>query len=112
MNTTDCQCRVPNSPPTLAEQIDIGVTKDYWFISRLRCTNCGTPWLRAFMEHEAFSRSGRHYRAPVTDEALIGLDPERALAILDEAAFKIAGGSYFDGVETVIKGPGKLISSP
>ncbi|MBY4594620.1 hypothetical protein [Ottowia caeni] len=102
MNSTDCECRVPNSPPTLAEQIDIGVTEDYWYISRMRCSSCGTPWLRAFMEHEAFSRSGRHYRAPVTDAALIDITPEAALTLIENATFKIAGGSYFDGVEIVI----------
>lgn len=112
MNTTGCQCFEPGARVAWADQADIGMTAHFWDISRMRCARCGTPWLRAFLEHEAFTRSGRHYRAPTTNEALAGVTSEAALHIIEMATFRIAGGSRFDGVERVISGPGKLISTP
>jgi hypothetical protein len=45
-----------------------------------------------------FSRSGRHYRSPTTDEALQGVRrPEDALSLIEKASFRIAGGSRFGG---------------
>jgi hypothetical protein len=73
----------------------------------MRCDRCGTPWLRAYLEHEVFSKSGRHYRAPTTDGALEGVTAEKALALIEQASFRIRGGSRF-GTTEVNTGPGKL----
>jgi hypothetical protein len=59
------------------------------------------------LEHEAFSKSGRHYRAPTTDQALEGATAEKALALIEQASFRIGGGSRF-GTPEVNTGPGKL----
>lgn len=112
MSTTGCQCFEPGARVEWAGQSGIGVTADFWDISHMRCARCGTPWLRGFLEIEAFSRSGRFYRAPVTDAALAEITPDAALRLIEEAPLRIAGGSRFDGVEHVISGPGKLMVSP
>lgn len=112
MNTALCQCFVPGTTVAWTDKAEIGVTDRYWDISRMRCSKCGTPWLRAFLEFEAFSRSGRHYRAPVSDVVLEGITPGIALQIIRGATFRIAGGSRFDGVEHVVNGPGNLVEAP
>lgn len=112
MSTTLCQCFVPSTTVAWTDQAEIGVTDRYWELSRMRCSKCGTPWLSAFLEFEAFSRSGRHYRAPTNDAALEAITPEIALHIIRDATFRIAGGSRFDGVERVVNGPGKLFETP
>lgn len=78
----------------------------------MTCDRCGTTWLRAFLEHEAFSRSGRYYRAPVSALKPIDLPPETALSLIQAAPFKIAGGSRFDGKERAVTGAGKLLEAP
>lgn len=112
MSTSLCQCFVPGITVAWADETDIGVTDRYWDLSKMRCRGCGTPWLRAFLEYEAFSRSGRHYRAPTSDAALETITPEAALRIIKMAAYRIAGGSRFDGVEHVLNGPGELLETP
>lgn len=76
----------------------------------MRCAQCHTPWLRAFLEYESFSRSGRHYRAPTTDEALMDITAPEALQVIEGAAFRIRGGSRFDGRDSVSDGPGVLFN--
>ncbi|WP_428852593.1 hypothetical protein [Imbroritus primus] len=112
MNITPCQCFSPGFKIPWAEKSDIGVTDRDWELSKLRCGKCSTPWLRAFLEYEAFSCSGRYYRAPTSDSALETITPDAALRIIKDATFRIAGGSRFDGVEHVIHGPGELLETP
>jgi len=107
-----CVCLKPDEGVEWSDRADIGMTSDYWEVTRMRCAKCHTPWIRAFIEYEAFPRSGRYYRAPTTDPALFGVTPEAALHIIETASLRIAGGSRFDGVERVISGPGKLMASP
>lgn len=107
-----CKCFDPHEKAEWSQSVDIGMTDDYWDVTRLRCAHCGTLWVRAFLEYEAFSRSGRHYRAPVSDEQIQGVSPEEALEHIEAAEFRIAGGSYFDGRDHVTKGPGKLSRQP
>jgi hypothetical protein len=91
---------------------EIGMTDRYWELSTMRCPRCGATWLRAFLEYEAFSKSGRFYRAPATEGQLAALTPEGALALIEAAPFKIAGGSRFDGQERSVTGADKLLEAP
>jgi hypothetical protein len=60
-----------------------------------------------------FSRSGRHYRSPTTDEALQSVRrPEDALSLIEKTSFRIAGGSRFGGDDFMSPGPGALNSNP
>lgn len=112
MNKHTCPCFVPGYSGEWTDRADIGVTDHFWEVSRMRCAQCGTPWLRAFLEHEAFSRSGRYYRMPVTDAALEALTPDAAVCMIETVAFRIAGGSRFDGMEHVISGQCSLLEAP
>lgn len=107
-----CECFAPNKDVTWQDRGFIGTTEDYWETSRMRCAKCGTQWVSAFLEYEAFSRSGRHYRAPVDGSALKEMTPENALRLIEGAPVRIAGGSRFDGVEHVDRGPGELLAAP
>jgi hypothetical protein len=101
---SSCQCFEPNSTPEWIDRGNIGMTDDYWEISRFRCARCRVPWLSAFIEFEGFSRSGRHYRAPAIDAQLQGITPDAALAFIEASKYKIAGGSRFCGTEHVTSG--------
>ena len=70
----------------------------------MRCTSCGTTWLRAYLAHEMFPRAGRYYRLPVSDEQLDGLTATAAQQLIEEAECRIAGGSRFSGVECLVEG--------
>ncbi|MDX9844864.1 MAG: hypothetical protein RBT42_14045 [Aquabacterium sp.] len=112
MTASSCDCRSPNNEVHWQDWRDLGMTDRYWELSFMRCRGCGAPWLRAFLEYEAFSRSGRYYRAPVEEAALPGLTPDAALTLIEAAPFKIAGGSRFDGQERVVIDAGKLLDAP
>lgn len=109
---SDCVCLKPDADVAWTDRADIGMTSGYWEVTRMRCAKCHTPWIRAFIEYEAFPRSGRFYRAPTTDAALDGVSPEVGMFIIEDSEFKIAGGSHFDGVEHVVRGHGPLKDSP
>ncbi|CAB5280158.1 hypothetical protein IST455A_00999 [Burkholderia multivorans] len=108
----DCGCFDPSAEPQWIDRDFMGMTDDHWELSRMRCARCGTPWVRGFLEFEAFSRSGRHYRSPTTDAALQGVSrAEDALSLIEEASFRIAGGSRFGGEDFMSPGPGPLNSN-
>ena len=109
---SDCICLQPGAAVEWTDRADIGMTNNYWEVTRMRCAKCQRPWIRAFIEYEAFPRSGRFYRAPSTDAALDRVSPAAGMAIIEDAEIKIAGGSYFDGVEHVVRGHGRLVASP
>ncbi len=61
-----------------------------------RCCQCGQHWLRYFYEHEAFSRSGRWYRALLTPDEVASVTVASAVALLSARDWHFRGGSYFD----------------
>ncbi|WP_186138312.1 hypothetical protein [Burkholderia gladioli] len=108
-----CDCFDPSAEPQWIDRAPIGMTDDQWELSRMRCARCGTPWVRGYLEFEAFSRSGRHYRAPATDATLQGISgPDDALHLIVDASFRIAGGSRFGGEDFMSPGPGPMNSNP
>lgn len=112
MRDTLCDCFVPGKRVVWTDITDIGMTGNYWDVTRMRCGQCHTLWLRAFLEHEGFSYSGRFYRASSTDAVMDRITPDTALSIIDQAPVKIAGGSRFDGVEHLVNGKGGMLISP
>lgn len=54
-----------------------------------------TLWLHYHVEYEAFSRSGRWFRAPIRDEKLAEITPETAVRYIEEQEWHIRGGSHF-----------------
>ena len=59
------------------------------------CAHCGTKWLHYFVEYEAFTASGRWFRAPISDEALATLTSEQAVPFLERQPWHFSGGSYY-----------------
>jgi hypothetical protein len=62
-----------------------------------RCRSCGRLWLRYLVEHEAFSRSGRWARGPISEEDAATITPHQAEPFLNGLRHYLYGGSYFDG---------------
>src|SRR3954466_9628779 len=93
-----CVCMTPPFHYTDYDTTDIGVDETLGRFAEVTvetCKRCGALWLRYFYEIEAFSESGRWYRGLVTAEALQGLTPERAPAVLSALSWHFYGGSYY-----------------
>jgi hypothetical protein len=60
------------------------------------CRACRRPWLRYHVVYESFSKSGRWFRALVSDEVARHVTPESAVSAIEAAEVRFAGGSYFD----------------
>jgi len=67
----------------------------YGDVSIEKCNNCGSSWLRYFVEYEAFSKSGRWFRAPMSPESTATITPEKAIDYINQQPWYFAGGSYF-----------------
>lgn len=94
---SECRCY---SPPFdcafVSTPIGIDMTNGrYGEVSCETCALCGTKWLHYFVEYEAFTASGRWFRAPISDEALATLAPEQAVAFLEQQPWHFLGGSYY-----------------
>lgn len=103
-----CQCFDINAQAEWTNSEYLFSTNEYWEISRLQCAHCGMLWLRAFLEYESFSQSGRHYRTPISKNQLQDIIADDAISILEAAEFRIAGGSYFNGKLFVSQNPAPL----
>jgi hypothetical protein len=95
--TTDCTCLTP--PFSVRDFSDnlVGVdTKNGRFgdVSIQTCRHCGSTWLHYRVEYEAFSRSGRWFRGPITPE--LSITAENAVDVLADMPWYFFGGSYFE----------------
>ena len=61
------------------------------------CTECGQLWVRYQFEFEAFTGSGRWYRAKVDAAQASSLEAINAAKLLESLPSYTAGGSYFNG---------------
>ena len=96
--TSECRCRTPPFRATDfdAEVVGVDVTNNrFGEVSVDTCRCCGSKWLTYFVEYEGFTESGRYCRGLVSPEALQGLTPERAVAVLQGLDWHFRGGSYF-----------------
>lgn len=62
----------------------------------IKCPACGNLWLHYHVEYEAFSKSGRWFRALISPEEVNQITPENAVNILEKKEWHIYGGSYFE----------------
>ena len=67
----------------------------YGEVTLLTCVHCGTKWLHYLVEYEAFTASGRWFRAPISEEAIATITPEQAVPFLEQQPWHFLGGSYF-----------------
>jgi hypothetical protein len=66
----------------------------YAEVELVRCTRCGTSWVKYFVEYEAFTGSGRWAMAPIGAAAAAAIRPEEVPAYLEAAPWFVFGGSY------------------
>jgi len=105
-----CRCAAPKAGYDIwCDERNVGVDETsgrYGVVNVWRCAHCRQLWLHYRVEYEAFSRSGRWARCPISEELAATLEPEQAVAVLDAAPQHIYGGSYWD--TTGMIGHGRL----
>lgn len=96
---SDCVCRTPplNYKDYTIVTLGVDTTNGRFAdVTIQTCLHCGTKWLNYLVQFEAFTGSGRWYRAVVTEKELTTMTPENAVAFLEHVPFYMYGGSYFE----------------
>ncbi len=99
MSGSECGCRRPPFWHTDFDSRLVGVDETagrFAEVSVERCRSCGQRWLRYFYEAESFSRSGRWYRVPLSDEEAASVTAASAASLMCGRPWHFRGGSYFD----------------
>jgi hypothetical protein len=65
-------------------------------VSVEECKHCDQKWLQYLIEEEGFSKSGRWYRVPLSDEEAASVRPATAVQLLSHRSWHFRGGSYFN----------------
>ena len=97
MQRDDCACLDPDQRSEW-ERSSVGVDETkgrYGEVSLQRCLRCRRVWLHYFVTYEGFSRSGRWFRAIVSDEEAVSVTPETAAGLIAAQPWHLYGGSYF-----------------
>lgn len=108
MNESKCPCQTPpfDYKDLPRRRIGVDTTEGrYADVSIEQCTRCGQRWLRYFFENESFSRSGRWYRGPISEETAQQVTPDNATEILQQIGWYFRGGSYFDSTGSRVDRP-------
>ena len=95
---SDCHCYHPPFDYRDFTSTPVGIDETegrFGEVSIETCLNCGTKWLRYFVEYEAFTASGRWFRGLITDAEIARITPERAVPFLEQIPWHLVGGSYF-----------------
>lgn len=74
-------------------------------VSLETCKICGEKWLHYLVEYEAFTASGRWFRAPISCEVLEILTPKQAIPYIERQSWYFRGGSYFKSSGMRASGP-------
>lgn len=99
-----CICRTNLAKGLLSEQ-DFGLDRNSAHVSILKCAICHQFWLHYFYENEVFSRSGRWYFAPISNQIRNEMKANKAKEILESMPVYWCGGSYFEGFVIQASGP-------
>ncbi|MEM1309320.1 MAG: hypothetical protein AAGF98_07445 [Cyanobacteria bacterium P01_H01_bin.153] len=94
----DCHCMTPPFHYTHFDSQYLGVDETngrYGDVSIETCKACGSKWIHYLVEYEAFSSSGRWYRALASAETLEMAIPQNAVDLLSASPWHFFGGSYF-----------------
>ena len=98
MNEYICPCLDPKHSFSNEERHYVGVDETkgrFADVHIIRCNKCQRNWIHYHVEFEAFTASGRWYRALVTREACEHLKPENAESLLKSSEYRVCGGSLF-----------------
>lgn len=105
MNYT-CECQNPQSKNSQFERNFLGIDEQkgrFGEVSIDTCKACQSKWIYYFVEYEAFSKSGRWFRALINSKDIDKITPLNAVDFFDENSFCIAGGSYYDSIGFILK---------
>jgi len=87
-------------------QVGVDMTNcRYGEVWRHTCDRCGRIWLFYRVEYEAFTASGRWYRAVISRETADAVTPETAADAIARSDYRIRGGSYFNSPGEIDAGP-------
>ena len=103
-----CSCEHPGATHTQFATSFVGQDETggrFADVTIERCRSCCRPWLRYFVEYEAFSRSGRWARGLIGEHEAGTVAPEAAVDYLNRLDWYLYGGSYFDGASGRRTGP-------
>ena len=92
------------------EERYLGMDQHFGEVSLETCKLCGQHWLKYAYENEAFTASGRWYRAPINSGLTSHITSASAKDIIEHMPWYYAGGSYFSG--KIHKHSGSLHLSP
>lgn len=115
MHSTDnsynglCSCHEIPVDHTIFSSSFIGVDESegrFGEVTLLSCNICRNSWVQYFYEVEAYTASGRWYRAWVDPLFLPELNESNTLSYIENSRRYIYGGSYFDS--TGEYGSGKI----
>ena len=104
----ECRCATPPLDHRDFERRRVGVDLTggrFADVAIERCRHCGRDWIVYHYEMEAFSRSGRWYRALVSPEVAARAQPGDALTILSRVPWHLRGGSWFGHAGERAEGP-------
>lgn len=99
-----CVCR-QKIGLNLNQELELGMDKNFAEVSILKCPICHYFWLRYFYENEAFTKSGRWYLAPISNQIRNEVNAENAKDTLESMPVYWLGGSYYNGLITQASGP-------
>lgn len=105
---SDCRCRNPpfHYRDYVSRSLGIDTARGRGAEVTLEtCVHCGTHWLKYLIEHEAFTASGRWFRAPVPEAELATLTADTALAFLERQPWHFYGGSFYRSTGARFPGP-------
>ena len=111
MSIYECECRKPrlwdceDKGKYLGDDMTNSRYGEVWLY---QCPDCSSQWLFYRVEYPSFSKSGRWYRAIISAKEAKSCTPEEAERLINGAAYRVIGGSYFDSPGIIQTGPTKL----
>jgi hypothetical protein len=94
-----CKCCTPpfNASDFLIVELGTDVSSGKWGdVTVEQCKACYTYWIKYLYENEAFSKSGRWFRAVLADNWRYSISSESVIAYLEQLDWYYYGGSYYE----------------
>ena len=95
---SECACYKPPFFYLDFDEIELGDSGSYGSVSLQTCKKCGAKWVKYLIEEPHHTKSGRWWRAPISNEDSLTLTAENALEYVERQEWCLAGGSYYEGV--------------
>lgn len=101
---TECTCQNPPFYYLDFDEIDLGWDPRYGEVSIQTCKKCGTKWVKYLIEEEHHSKSGRWWRAQISNEDNLALTAGNAKEYVERQEWCFVGGSFYEvGIHKIMK---------